>query len=331
MDSSQTDFEPLLVPERMIPLPMSVSSQARGMLAAFARGEAAAYPANDDSAAWKALIEASNEGVSAMISTAAHDAACQAERIDLGGVPSYRAVPRGAPNGTSNILFDLHGGGLILGGGDVARRFALKTATEYGVEVFAPDYRMPPDFPYPTPLDDCVAAFLALLELHPAERIIVQGASAGGNLAAAMMLRLREMDAPFPAGLILQTPEIDLTESGDSFQTNRGVDVVLRDSLMPINILYANGHDLRDPMLSPLFADFSKGFPPAIISTGTRDLFLSNAVRFHNIIRRAGVPSELIVMEAMPHGGFMGAPEDAELLSDLRGWAERIWRGTSQP
>lgn len=329
MDNNQMDFEPLRVAERLIPLPMSVSRQARETLAAFARGDTAAYPASDDLAAWKAMIKASNEGVSAMISRAEHDAACQAEQIDLGGVPSYHAVPRSSAHGTPGILFDLHGGGLILGGGDLARRFALKTATEYSVEVFAPDYRMPPDFPYPAPLDDCVAAFLALLELHPAEHIIVQGASAGGNLAAALMLRLREMGAPFPAGLILQTPEIDLTESGDSFQTNRGVDAVLRDSLMPINILYANGHDLGDPMLSPLFADFSKGFPPTIISTGTRDLFLSNAVRFHNTIRRAGIPSELIVMEAMPHGGFMGAPEDAELLSDLRGWAERIWRKAS--
>lgn len=329
MDSNRMDLEPLQVAERIIPLPMSVSSQAREMLAAFARGETTAYPASDDLASWKAMIKASDEGMSAMIFTAAHNDASQAEPVDLGGVPSYRAVPRSAANGTPDILFDLHGGGLILGGGDLVRRFALKAATEYGVEVFAPDYRMPPDFPYPTPLDDCVAAFLALLELHPAERIIVQGASAGGNLAAALMLRLREMGAPFPAGLILQTPEIDLTESGDSFQTNRGVDVVLRDSLMPINILYANGHDLRDPMLSPLFADFSKGFPPTIISTGTRDLFLSNAVRFHHTLHRAGVPSELIVMEAMPHGGFMGAPEDAELLGDLRGWAQRNWRKAS--
>jgi epsilon-lactone hydrolase len=225
---------------------------------------------------------------------------------------------------------DLHGGGLILGGGDLVRRFALKAVTEYGVEVFAPDYRMPPDFPYPTPLDDCVAAYLALLDRHPAKQVIVQGSSAGGNLAAALMLRLREVGAPFPAGLILQSPEIDLTESGDSFQTNLGVDTVLRDSLMPINLLYANGHDLRDPMLSPLFGDFSKGFPPTVITTGTRDLFLSNAVRFHNTLRLAGVPSELIVMEAMPHGAFLGAPEDAELLDDLRAWARRIWREASR-
>lgn len=134
MDNNQMDFEPLRVAERLIPLPMSVSRQARETLAAFARGDTAAYPASDDLAAWKAMIKASNEGVSAMISRAEHDAACQAEQIDLGGVPSYHAVPRSSAHGTPGILFDLHGGGLILGGGDLARRFALKTATEYSVE-----------------------------------------------------------------------------------------------------------------------------------------------------------------------------------------------------
>ena len=331
MDSEQTGLQPLRVAERIIPPPMSLSRQARETLSVFsAAGAVAAYPALEDVASWKALVKASNEGIGPMVFTAAHDAACQAEPIDLGGVASYRAAPRHSADGTSAVLFDLHGGGLILGGGDLARRFALKTAAEYDVEVFAPDYRMPPDFPYPTPLDDCVAAYLALIERRSPERIIVQGASAGGNLAAALMLRLRELGAPFPAGLILQSPEIDLTESGDSFRTNLGVDTMLRDTLMPMNLLYANGHDLRDPMLSPLFADLSKGFPPTVISTGTRDLFLSNAVRFHKAIRRAGGSSELIVMEAMPHGGFLGAPEDAELVDELRGWAQRVWREASQ-
>lgn len=85
---------------------------------------------------------------------------------------------------------------------------------------------------------------------------------------------------------------------------------------MPNNLLYARGADLAHPYLSPLFGDFSKGFPPTFLQSGTRDLFLSNVVRMHRFLRRAAIPAELHVFEAKPHGGFMGAPEDRELAEE---------------
>jgi acetyl esterase/lipase len=132
---------------------------------------------------------------------------------------------------------------------------------------------------------------IALLRVRTPREIIVSGGSAGGNLAAALTLRARDEGLPMPAGLILNTPEVDLTESGDSFRTNLGVDPSLR-SLMPLNLLYANGHDSRDPYLSPLFGDLN-GFPPTILTTGTRDLYLSNTVRMHRKLRAAGVQAEI--------------------------------------
>jgi epsilon-lactone hydrolase len=115
---------------------------------------------------------------------------------------------------------------------------------------------------------------------------------------------------------------VDLTESGDSFQTVLGIDPVLRP-LMHVNRLYANGHDLAHPYLSPLFGDVT-GFPPTFLQTGTRDLFLSNTVRMHRKLRAAGVEAELHVFEAMPHGGFGGsAPEDKELTAEVRHFLDR--------
>ena len=115
---------------------------------------------------------------------------------------------------------------------------------------------------------------------------------------------------------MLVTPEADLTESGDTFETNVMVDVVLQQRLTDSIALDANGHDLKDPYLSPVFGDFNKGFPPTILVCGTRDLFLSNTVILHRALRRAGVNAELHVFEAMPHGGFSGAPEDVESLAE---------------
>lgn len=120
-----------------------------------------------------------------------------------------------------------------------------------------------------------------------------------------------------PAGLVLLTPELDLTESGDTFVTNDGIDMVLT-SLMPVNLLYANGEDLAHPHISPLFADLT-GLPPTFLQSGTRDLFLSNTVRMHRALLRDGVEAELHVFEAMPHGSFGGtAPEDDELRAEVR-------------
>ena len=152
--------------------------------------------------------------------------------------------------------------------------------------------------------------------------IVVGGGSAGGNLAAALLVRAKDEGLPMPAALVLITPEVDLTESGDSFRTNLGVDNVL-GPLTELNLLYANGHDLAHPYLSPLFADVT-GFPPTFVQAGTRDLFLSNAVRMHRKLRAAGVDAELHVFEAMPHGGFGGlAPEDFEVKAELRRFLDR--------
>ncbi len=181
---------------------------------------------------------------------------------------------------------------------------------------------MPPDHPYPAPLDDCLAVYRALLGHVDADRVVVSGASAGGNLAAAMLLCARAEGMPMPAGLVLLSPEVDLTESGDTFATNVGVDYVLLDGLGASIALYAGEHDLTDPLLSPLFGDLS-GFPPTFLQSGTRDLFLSNTVRMHRALRDHGVDAELHVWEAMPHGGFFGAPEDDEIAAELRHFLHR--------
>ena len=192
--------------------------------------------------------------------------------------------------------------------------------------VWAVDYRMPPDHPFPAGLDDCLAAYRALLGERSPERIIIGGASAGGNLAAALILRARDEGLPLPAAVVLMTPGADLTEAGDSHQTNLGLDPLIPGSARQSFLLYAGGRDLSHPDLSPLNGDFAPGFPPAILTTGTRDMLLSDTVLLHRALRRAGIPAELHVTEAGGHGGFMGrAPEDQEILAEVRRFADAHW------
>ena len=119
--------------------------------------------------------------------------------------------------------------------------------------------------------------------------VIIGGASAGGNLAAALILRARDEGLPLPAAVVLMTPGADLTEAGDSHQTNLGLDPLIPGSSRQAFLLYAAGEDLSHPYLSPLNGDFTKGFPPAILTTGTRDMLLSDTVLLHRALRRAGV------------------------------------------
>jgi acetyl esterase/lipase len=230
-------------------------------------------------------------------------------------------VPVSDPESRSVIL-DLHGGGLIMCGGELCLMMGISFAYRVRQRVWSVDYRMPPDHPYPAALEDCMSAYRALLRERSPSEVIVSGGSAGGNLAAALMLRARDEGLPLPAGLILGTPEIDLTESGDSFRTNEGIDPGLH-SLMPVNLLYADGEDLRHPYLSPLFGDLS-GFPPTILTTGTRDLYLSNTVRMHRKLRAANVSAELHVTEAGPHTGFPGSVEGEAIDEEVRRFVRSV-------
>ena len=316
---------PLQLPPRTIPAPGSISPAAQAALARLPLGPVA-YPPIDDIEAWRKVVALSDQGLLSMMVERAKDVVADVETRVVDGVTVFVITPANLPaEAEGRVYLDIHGGALIMGAGECCRAMGLRSARRAGVRTWSVDYRMPPDHPYPTPLDDCVVAYRALLRDYRPDDIIVGGASAGGNLAAALILRARDEGLPLPAAAVLLTPEVDLTESGDSFQTNLGIDTVLTRSLAAPSKLYAAGHALEHPYLSPLFGDFTKGFPPTFLQTGTRDLFLSNTVRMHRALRVAGVPAELHVFEAMPHGGFGVTSEDAEVDAEVRRFVDAHW------
>jgi len=318
----------IYIAERVVPFPRSISAEARAALARAVAPDGRVVlpppmPPADDRAAWITL-RAQVEQIIMTFKEPGLATTTSVETVQMDGFAVHVARPVGvAP--TSRVYLEIHGGGLVYGGGAPARRDAELIAHRHGVTACSPDYRMPPEHPYPAALDDCLALYRAVLERHVPQDVIVGGTSAGGNLAAALMLRARDEGLAAPAALVLLTPELDLTESGDSFEVNRLVDVNLAGGLAESIALYAGGHDLSHPYLSPLFGDFTRGFPASFLQAGTRDLFLSNTVRMHRALCRANIPVELHVFEGMPHGGFQGAPEDAELAAEVDRFVAEHW------
>jgi len=141
-------------------------------------------------------------------------------------------------------------------------------------------------------------------------------------MTLALVQSAQKLGLPVPAAIAPGTPWSDLTNTGDSYFTNEGVDnglVSYEPLLSAAARLYANGVDLKDPRLSPVYGNF-KGFPPTILTTGTRDLFLSNTVRVHRKLREAGVDSRLEVYEGQSHGQYLvdpTAPESKEAFGDI--------------
>jgi monoterpene epsilon-lactone hydrolase len=157
------------------------------------------------------------------------------------------------------------------------------------------------------------------------------GSSAGGGLALATVLRAKDQGLPLPAAVSAATPWSDLEKVGDSYFTNEYVDNTLVSwdaGLGAAARVYANGHNLKDPYLSPVYGNF-KNFPPTILTTGSRDLFLSNTIRVHRNMRRAGVVADLNVYEGMSHAQFGGpdSPEAREIFQNIgRFFDERLAR-----
>lgn len=307
------------VPARGIPIPAHLSPVARMYLVP--RAEAAVYPALDDKAGWHAFVEATDQSVLPLLQQISAGAAVEVTERKAGSARMFEVVPSALAENDRTVVLEMHGGALVFCSGELCKLMAQGSAARLQRRIWSVDYRMPPAHPFPAALDDCMAAYRALLAEREPHEIIVSGGSAGGNLAAALLLRARDEGLPMPAGLILGTPEIDLTESGDTFHTLLGVDPSLA-SLMPVNLLYADGADLKHPYLSPLFGDLT-GLPPVILTSGTRDLYLSNTVRMHRALRVAGVQADLHLTEAGPHTGFPGGPEGDQIDSELRSFIAR--------
>lgn len=315
-------MQPLDVPAKALPVPTAdISPEMQKFIAA---------PLNPDwNNLWKTAEEARKyaehqaagvlPGLPAMIQRM-H---VKTEAATIGGARVHIITPDEIPAENKNrVLIHVHGGCYVLFPGESGTTEAIMMAGFGHFKVIAVDYRMPPEAYFPAAVDDAVDVYKAALATTPAQNIGFFGTSAGGALAMEMVLRARERGLPVPGAIAPGTPMSDVTKTGDAFYTNEKVDNILvsRDGFCDAaTIIYANGHDLADPLLSPVNGDLH-GFPPAIFTTGTRDLLLSNTVRAQRKMRRAGIEAELVVFEGQSHAQYQfddRVPETKEAFGEI--------------
>jgi monoterpene epsilon-lactone hydrolase len=313
---------PRTVPGRAIPVPPTASPEFQMSIAAPYRSPA--WNANPKSAdEWRELVNRLAAAGAAGLPALREKLGVTSTSAVMAGVKAWIIQPKVVPAANANrLLVHVHGGGYVYNPGEAGTAEAILMAGFGGFKVISFDYRMPPDAPYPAAMDDAMAVYRAALAMERPENIALVGTSTGGGMILAMILRAKAEGLPLPAAIAPGTPWSDLTETGDTYKTNEWLDNVLvsyKGYLQHAARIYANGRDLKDPQLSPIYGDFH-GFPPAILISGTRDLFLSNTVRTHRKLRQAGVDAQLHVFEGMSHAQYLfnaDAPETQETFAEI--------------
>lgn len=217
-----------------------------------------------------------------------------------GGVPSeWVEVPESRPE---RVLLYLHGGGFAIRLPNLYARFAARVNRVLGTRALLVDYRLAPEHPFPAGVDDCLAAYRALLAQGvPAGNIVIGGDSAGGNLTLVTLLGAKAAGLPPPACAFAISPGVDLTFSSPSFVENERSEAAIRlATLLALRSCYVAPDRLLDPRVSPLFGDL-RGLPPLLLQAGSREVVRDDSVRFAERARQAGVEVELELWHGMQH------------------------------
>jgi acetyl esterase/lipase len=201
---------------------------------------------------------------------------------------------------------------------------SVPAADVTGYRVISVDYTVAPAAKWQQVTDEVVAVVQALAqERHALGDIALFGDSAGGGLAPGVVLKMRDQKLGMPAALVVWSPWSDITETGDTYATLKHAEpTYLYDTILkPAAAAYADPKDQKHPYVSPVYGDYSQGFPPMLIQGGTKEIFLSNFVRQYQALDKAGQTVKLDLYEGMPHvfqGQLSGAPESRLALQKMR-------------
>ena len=245
--------------------------------------------------------------------------------VDMGGVKAVLATPDNVKD--DQTLLYIHGGGYVVGSPRSYYGLAGNYAILLGARVYIPDYRLAPEHPFPTPIDDTFNAYRWLLEQGiDSKSIVFSGDSAGGAMVISVMVRAKNAGLPLPAGGVAISPWCNLEHTGASMYNREGLDPqATREALVMLAKTFLNGALPNDPDASPIFADV-RGLPPIMVQIGENELMLSDAIRLSEHLANNRVRVSLEVWPGMFHAWHMFSavlPEGMQALENASTFLEQ--------
>jgi monoterpene epsilon-lactone hydrolase len=311
-DSSYIDAQGTAHVTRVVPLPQTVSPQARRFLArsiSDAPSHLTVQQQRASTNAWQARACAAYEKAYPV-----HEA-----RSTIAGVPVRIITPLTVPpEKQDRVLINIHGGGFVVDSGSLTETVPIANLTQ--TKVIAVLYRLSPEHPFPAGLDDVIAVYKKELETHKPENMAIYGTSAGAILTGEVAVKLKQMGLPEPAALGIFSGMGDFARPGDSqsiFALD-GLSGYLQPPSGPHKLEYIGSTSPKDSVLSPVYANLS-GLPPTLFISSERDMLLSGTIILHRAFLNAGVDAHLIVFEGLPHAFWndVSLPESREADQDM--------------
>ncbi len=244
-----------------------------------------------------------------------------------GGVSGIECRPKVLPHDAPVVVY-LHGGGFRIASALAYRAYGSHLASVIGARVLLVDYRLAPENPFPAAVDDSFAVWESLLaDGFDAHRIVIAGDSAGGGLAASVLLHTLA-DGVVPAGVACFSPWVDLRVNGDTYESRAAVDKLFsREQALEASAAYLAGQDAADPIASPVLGDW-KGAPPMLVMVGDAEVLLDDARALAAVATEAGVDVTLSVYDEMPHIWMMSYPAFPEAVKGVEEFAMFVHRVT---
>jgi epsilon-lactone hydrolase len=294
-DTSYIDAEGTAHVTRVVPLPDTISPEARKALAHAVPDQGPPEPLADR----RAHTDAYTAGA-----RIAWTKICPNQIVEttMAGVPVRIVTPDGLPDANRDkVLLNLHGGGFNSDSGSYTESIPIAYYTR--LKVVATLYRLAPEHPFPAAVDDAIAVYKELLKTYKPDHIVIYGTSAGAILTGEVAAKIKQLGLPMPAALGIFSGFGDFAREGDSMAIYalRGFSGHLDPpSRGTQNSEYRGSTDAHDPVLSPVYSDLH-GLPPTLFVTSTRDLLLSGTVNLQRAYLEAGVDARLVVFDALTH------------------------------
>lgn len=291
--------------DRNIYVPTTISQQAQQVLKHLIQKKpySRRVPQSDNLEAWRKIHTATETGMREINDKVVERTGVTVEETKLGGIPVLDIRPKGWKD-NGKVLVYTHGGAYTIFSARSTLGISAPMSVATGLRVISIDYTTAPFAKWNKIQGQVISVFKALLKAgYSMKDIAMYGDSAGGGLTISTVLNLREEGLGMPAVVVLWSPWADITNAGDTANTLMDADPTLSYSglLSESAKAFAGKLELTDPRVSPLYADFTKGFPPSLIQAGTKEIFLSTAVRLYQKLEAADQETKLDIYEGMWH------------------------------